>query len=160
MLEPGKPCPLCEMPLILRRLTPFSGDEKPLRITLAGMPALACTAPHTYFVEPAFPMWLMNHLVEEDEAKLPAGEGKGLIVKHYLCADCGKPLEAKQDHRHSFRVPMSYKDYAGFEVEISMPVYKCGGCGKEQLHSLRELRKLTPAALVHAFKAAGIKPPG
>ena len=35
--------------------------------------------------------------------------------------------------------------------------YHCTGCGKEQLHSLAELRKLTPAALVHAFQAAGIQ---
>ncbi len=44
-------------------------------------------------------------------------------------------------------------------VDLTMPVYRCSACGKEQLHSLKEIRKLTPEALAHAFQAADI-PPG
>jgi hypothetical protein len=40
-----------------------------------------------------------------------------------------------------------------------MPVYKCSACGKEQMHSLKEVRKLTPAAMAHAFEDANIPPP-
>jgi hypothetical protein len=40
-----------------------------------------------------------------------------------------------------------------------MPVYKYTACGKEQLHSLKEIRKLTPTAMAHAFEAANIPPP-
>lgn len=166
MIQAGKPCPLCagrggESSLLeSRHLPDFSGDEAPLRMTLHAMPALQCKVGHTYFVKPDFPVWLMNHLVQEDEAKLPAGEAKGFLIKHYVCGECGKALAAKEDHRHAFRVPVAYPSADAFEVDLSMPVFKCTGCGKEQLHSLAEVRKLTPAALVHAFKGAGIKAPG
>lgn len=160
MVAPGKPCPLCEAPLKHRRLPTFCGDEAPLRITLHGMPALSCDKPHVYFVKRDFALWLMNRLVEEDEATLPAGNATGLIFKSYLCRDCGKPLSPKRDHVHAFDLEVTYPGEPGFRVEISMPVFRCTGCDKEQIHSLAEVRKLTPAALVHAFKAAGIKAPG
>lgn len=160
MVALGKPCPLCEAPLQLKTLPSFSGDEAPLRLTLHGMPALACDKPHVYFVKPDFPIWLMDHLVQEDAATLPAGDATGLLFKSYLCHDCGKPLAGKADHTHSFNLHLAYEGQGPFRVEMSMPVFRCTGCGKEQIHSLAEVRKLTPAALVHAFKGAGIKPPG
>lgn len=155
----GQPCPLCEHRLSRTPLPAFSGDEQPLRVTLNAMPALQCATGHTYFVDPGFPLWLMQLLVDEKEAQLPAGEAKGFILKKYLCRECGGELAAKQDHRHAFRFDAAFGEEPGFEVELSMPVYKCPGCGKEQLHSLEEVRKLTPAALVHAYKGAGIKAP-
>ena len=155
----GRPCPLCEQPLARRVLPDFFGDEAPLRLVFKGMRALTCPAPHRYFIDHEFPMWLMNHLVEEDESRFPAGTGAGFLFKRYTC-QCGGALKRREDHRHVFTVPLQYKDHPAFTAEVSMPVYKCEACGKEQLHSLDELRKLTPAALVHAFKAAGIKAPG
>ena len=124
------------------------------------MPALACDKPHLYFVDPEFPLWLMNHLVDEDEPTLPAGDKTGLIFKAYLCHDCGKPLSPKLDHVHAFNLKLAYAGESEFQVEIAMPVFRCSGCGKEQMHSLSEVRKLTPAALVHAFRDAGIKAAG
>ncbi len=159
MIAAGTACPVCEHPLGPAVLAEFSGDEDPLRITLRRMPALRCPTGHTYFAHPKFPLWLMNHLTEEDEAALPAGQAKGFLVKHYHCGDCGQGLAPKADHRHAFTVELQYQSTGAFQAELSMPVFKCTGCGKEQLHSLEELRKLTPAALVHAFKEARIKPP-
>jgi DNA-directed RNA polymerase subunit RPC12/RpoP len=156
----GQPCPLCNRALVPGTLPEFSGDELPLSLAVRGMPILACEVPHRYFVNPEFPLWVMNHLVDEDEAKLPAGQAKGFLIKHYVCSECGKELAPKQDHRHSFHVPLKWKEGPEFEVILSMPVFKCTGCGQEQLHSLDEVRKLTPAALVHAFKGVGIKAPG
>ena len=157
---PGKPCPLCEAPLQPHILSAFSGVEAPLRITLHGMPALECAQRHTFFVKPEFPLWLMNHLVDEDEKTLPAGDKTGLIFKSYLCHDCGKPLEAKPDHTHAFDLPLAFEGGDEFRVEISMPVFRCAKCGREQVHSLQDVRKLTPAALVHAFRGAGIRVAG
>ncbi|QJR15731.1 hypothetical protein [Usitatibacter palustris] len=155
----GKACPVCHTPLALIALADQVGEEKPMRITLSGMPALECEKKHRYFVHAEFPLWLMTHLVDEDEAKLPAGRAKGFLIKHYVCTECGKDLAPKEDHRHAFRARESYKSTPEFDVEISMPVFKCVGCGREQLHSLDEVRKLTPAALVQCFKAAGLKAP-
>ena len=160
MVAPGKRCPQCDSPLQHRILGSFSGDEAPLRITIHGMPALACDKPHLYFIDPEFPLWLMNHLVDEDEATLPAGDKTGLIFKAYLCHDCGKPLSPKRDHVHAFNLKLAYAGEPEFQVEIAMPVFRCPGCGKEQMHSLGEIRKLTPAALVHGFRGAGIRAAG
>lgn len=159
MVALGKPCPLCEAPLQHRVLPPFSGDEAPLRLTLHGMPVLSCDKPHVYFVKRDFPLWLMDQLLEE-EAALPAGESTGLLFKKYLCRDCGKPLSPRSGPMHAFQVNLAYPGQADFRVEVGMPVFNCTGCGKPQLHSLSEVRSLTPAALVHAFKGAGIKAPG
>ena len=67
---------------------------------------------------------------------------------------------ARPDHRYSFWFDAAFEGGEAFAVELSMPVFRCAACGTEQLHSLERLRALTPAALVHAFKGAGIKPPG
>jgi len=54
---------------------------------------------------------------------------------------------------------MALADLAPFRVELSAPVYRCPSCSREQLHSLKEVRKRTPAALAQAFQAADL-PPG
>ena len=159
MAAAGKPCPLCKALLHHRIVDTLAGEEGPLRITLHDMPALSCDKPHLFFVRPDFPSWLLNHLVEEDEPALPAGEARGLVFKSYLCHDCGKPLSSGPDHQHSFPVTLAYEEEPRFRAEISMPVFRCTACGKEQVHSLAEVRKLTPTALVQAFKSAGIKAP-
>jgi hypothetical protein len=156
----AKPCPACASPLKHTTLPLIAGNEPPLRLTVHGMPALACARAHVYFVKPDFALWLMNHLVDEDEATLPAGDATGLLFKAYLCHDCGKPLSAKPDHVHAFNLPLAYAGEPEFRVEVAMPVFRCDACGKEQIHSLGEVRKLTPAALVDAFKGAGIKATG
>jgi len=46
-----------------------------------------------------------------------------------------------------------------FDVELTMPVHRCPSCGHEQVHSLKEVRSRTPAALAHAFKGAAIAAP-
>ena len=156
----GLPCPLCEAPLAQARLPHFSGDEAPLRVTLRAMPALQCPTGHTYFVKRGFPLWLTNHLVGNDEPGLPSARSSGWLLRKYACAQCGASLGARPDHRYSFWFDVAFEAGDAFAVELSMPVFRCAACGTEQLHSIERLRALTPAALVHAFKGAGIKPPG
>lgn len=135
------------------------GEADPLRIRLKEFPLRACPEGHRQFVRPEFAVELLQHLTEEDEPTLPAGKEKGLIMKKYLCEGCGEALEPKPDHRHTFSIDITLEDLDPFAVDLSMPVYKCSACGKEQLHSLKEVRKLTPAAMAHAFEAADIPPP-
>ncbi len=135
------------------------GEAEPLRLRLKEFPLRACAEGHRQFVRPEFAVELLQHLTEEDEPALPAGEEKGLIVKKYLCESCGESLEAKPDHRHTFSIEVKLDDLDPFGVDLTMPVYKCSACGKEQLHSLKEVRKLTPAAMAHAFEDANIPPP-
>jgi DNA-directed RNA polymerase subunit RPC12/RpoP len=135
------------------------GEADPLRIRLKEFPLRTCPEGHRQFLRPDFAAELLQHLTEEDEPQLPAGEEKGLIMKKYLCESCGQSLEPKPDHRHTFSIEVELSDLDPFGVDLSMPVYKCSACGKEQLHSLKEVRKLTPAAMAHAFEAADIPPP-
>lgn len=135
------------------------GESDPLRIRLKDFPLLRCQQGHRQFVRPHFGAELLQHLTEEDEPGLPAGEVKGLFKKQYLCESCGEELEPKPDHRHTFSISVKLEELDAFGVDLSMPVYKCSACGREQLHSLKEVRKLTPTAMAHAFDAAGIPPP-
>ncbi len=135
-----------------------AGEAKPLAIAIRGLPVLACSKGHRQFVHREFPRLLLEHLLKEDETALPAGEERGMIFKHFNCSACGAELAPKPDHRHTFTVDISLQDLAPFKVELTMPVYRCSGCEKEQIHSLQEIRKHTPEALAHAFQAAEIPP--
>ena len=157
MTDTYRSCTTCRAATSPLRLEPIAGAEKALAVTVRGLTVLACANGHKQFIDAEFPLRLKNHLVKEDEAKLPAGDEKGVLMfKHFSCHDCGRELEPKPDHRHTFTVTPGLPDQPQLEVDLTMAVYHCTGCGKEQLHSLAELRKLTPAALVHAFQAAGI----
>ncbi len=160
MIEAGKPCPLCQSPLAAKRLDEVTGDESPLRVALRELPVLACEAPHRYFVGHGFPIWLLNALSDAELAKIPAGRRQGLVFRKYACGGCGAVLPASGAGTRSFSARLAWKDSPEFGAEISIPVYRCGACGVEQARCAEELAKLLPAALVHAFMAAGLKAPG
>lgn len=154
-----KPCTRCHGETELTVIDSTEGEAEPLVVAIRNLPVATCAQGHRQFVRPEFPAQLLDHLTTQDEPNLPAGDEKGLIRKHYLCEGCGAELEPKPDHRHTFSVDVALKDLDPIRVELTMPVYKCTACDKEQLHSLKEIRKRTPQALAHAFQAAEI-PPG
>jgi hypothetical protein len=151
-----KTCTTCHSPTAPTRIDAITGEENALAVTLRGLPVLACEKGHRQFVSADFPLLLLDHLTEQDEPSLPAGAEKGLILKHFHCAGCGNELQPEPDRRHTFSFEVALPQIETFTVELTMPVYRCGRCGREQLHSLKELRRFTPAALAHAFKAAEI----
>lgn len=154
-----KPCSRCRGQTALTAIDAADADSKPLAVAVKAMPVASCDKGHRQFPQADFPRRLLEHLMQEDEAKLPAGEEKGLLIKHYHCASCGAELEPKPDHAHTFSVDVALPELDPFRVELTMPVYKCTACAKEQIHSLKEIRKYTPEALARTFQAAGI-PPG
>lgn len=156
----GKPCPLCEAPLAARTLPEFAGDESPMRLAIRGFPVLACEAPHRYFLGQKVPIWLLNELLDGELPKIPVGAEKGLIFRKYVCGGCGAALPASGSEPMTFSSAHAWNETPGFAVDVTVPVFRCGGCGREQARSGTELAKLLPAALVHAFKAAGLKAPG
>ena len=157
MTDTYRTCKTCHTATTPRLLEATTGEEKALTVTLRTLTVLECSNGHKQFLRPDLPLELLNHLMEEDEAQLQAGEEKGLIFKHFYCNDCGQELQAKPDHRHTFTFEPGLADQPELKVDLTIAVYKCAGCDKEQLHSLKEVRKLTPAALGHAFQAAGIQ---
>lgn len=156
----GLSCPLCEGPLAARTLAEATGDEAPMRLTLRGLPVFACDAPHRYFRGRPFPVWLLNALLEDELPRIPAGVGKGLLFRKYACGGCGAALPGSGGEPRTFSSTLAWQETPGFSVEVTVPVVRCAACGREQARSGAELGKLLPAALVHAFKAAGIKAPG
>ncbi len=149
-------CPICKSETVQSRLEAIRGEETPLALTVKGLPVLECPQGHRLFPQPDFPLLLLDHLLEQDEPELPASEAKGLLFRHYHCTSCGAELGKAADYTHTFRVDIALADLPPFEVDLTLPVHRCDRCWREQLHSLKEVRSSTPAALAHAFKSAQI----
>jgi hypothetical protein len=148
-------CRVCKAELDWRQLDAISGEEGSLALTVHRLPVLECPNGHRQFANEDFPLLLLDHLVEQDEASLPASEAKGMLIKHYHCSSCGEKLDSPAG-RQTFRLDVALDNIKPFDVELTLPVHRCARCGREQIHSLKEVRSLTPAALAHAFKSAHI----
>ena len=70
-------CPICKSETAAARLTSLSGEDAPLAVTVKGMPMLECTQGHRLFPLADFPLLLLDHLLEQDEPKLPVSQSKG-----------------------------------------------------------------------------------
>lgn len=149
-------CSRCRAATQLEHLNSISGETKVLTVTVTGMPVLVCAKGHRQFLDTTFPVRLLETMVDKNEVELPAGEQKGRLFKHFYCGQCHSELQPKPEHRHTFTVDVSLPDIDAFKVDLTMAVYRCGSCGKEQLHSLREMQTNTPLALGYAFQRGEI----
>ena len=154
-----KKCHVCKAEVAPGTLPAISGREGSLAVTVHHLPVLECPNGHRLFASPDFPLLLLDRLVEQDAAKLPASTAKGLLIKHHHCASCGQRLADSPDRQRTFHVDVELPEVAPFDVELTMPVHRCQACGHEQVQSLKEVRSRTPAALAHAFKDAAIAAP-
>ena len=159
-IEAGAPCPLCQAPLAPKLLREVVGEEGSLRLALRTLPVLACEVPHRYFVGPGFAVWLLNELADKELPKIPVGREKGLVFRGYECGACGTALPSAGGDPMTFSSTLDWEQMVPFVVDITVPVVGCPSCGRDQARSGAEIAKLLPSALVHAFKAAGIKAPG
>lgn len=135
-----------------------AGDAGPIALQVESLPILACDQGHRQFLHADFPRRLLEHLLDEDEGRLPAGKEQGLLIKHYHCGQCGARLNAQADHRQTFRFDVALDGSEAFRIALTAPVYRCPACSREQVHSLRDVRRRTPEALTRVFQAAGIPP--
>jgi hypothetical protein len=149
-------CPICKSETGRATLAELSGEEAPLAVAVKGLPVTECPQGHRFFAVPDFPLLLLDRLVENDEPTLPVSEAMGLLIKHDHCAGCGAELGKGAGDPHTFSFGITLNDLPAFEVALTLPVHRCASCGREQLHSVKEVRSRTPAALAHAFKAAKI----
>lgn len=151
-------CAICKAETEAAKLAETRGEDASLAVTVHDMPVRECPQGHRQFAHADFPLLLLDHLMEHDEPQLPASDAKGLLFKHYHCARCGTELSTGAEHPHTFHIEVALPDCPQFNVDLTVPVHRCPQCGHEQLHSLKDVRKHTPAALAHAFKAAEIAP--
>lgn len=154
MTNKPRRCPICKSDTAPARVDTATGEDAPLAVTVHGMPVLECAQGHRLFAIADFPLMLLDRLLEQDAPRLPASAAKGLLFKHYTCSKCGAELGSNADARRTFHIDVELPEVPAFGVDLTMPVHRCGRCGAEQLHSIKELKNHTPAALAHAFKAA------
>lgn len=147
-------CGKCYSAYEAKVLASLSGEAAPLKLTVHGMPALVCLKDHHAPVHRDFMVWLIQEL-RARESQFAAGKEQGMVFKKHLCGDCGKELAAKSERRQASPFDLSFEDAPPFKIEVEMPVYKCTGCGKEQIRSTKDLHNHIPAAVVGLNDAAG-----
>jgi hypothetical protein len=147
-------CARCSSVCELKTLPSVSGEDGPLKLTVLEMPAFACAKNHKAPLHQDFMLWLI-HEIRAREAQIAAGKEEGMIFKKHLCGDCGKELAAKPGRRQAFPYELKYEELAPFKLQLEMPLYKCTGCGKEQIRSTRDLHGHVAQAVVGINDGAG-----
>jgi len=147
-------CPMCSGACELRTVPAVSGEDGNLKLTLRDLPVFQCPKNHKVPVHRDFMLWLIQE-IRARESQIAAGKEQGLIFKKHLCDGCGKELGPKPERRQAYPYDLKYEDLAPFKLEIEMPLYKCTGCGKEQIRSAKDLHGHVPPAMVGINDAAG-----
>ncbi|OGA17500.1 MAG: hypothetical protein A3I63_05485 [Betaproteobacteria bacterium RIFCSPLOWO2_02_FULL_66_14] len=132
----------------------MSAGDSDLKLHAVDLPVLKCAKGHAAPVHREFMVWLIHELRDRCVPSIAAGEPKGLLFKKYHCA-CGAELAAKPGRNGSFSFDLAYPESPAFKVEFELPVYKCGGCGKEQARSAKDLAANTPMTIAALNDAAG-----
>lgn len=145
---------MCSGELGSNRLPTASGEDGPLKIMVNDMPVLECAKHHRTPIHRDFMIWLIQQ-IRERESRIATGKARGMLLKTYLCGQCDKALASKPERRQSFPFSLAYEEVAPFRLEIEMPVYKCTGCGKEQIRCVKDLHDHVPAAVVGINDGAG-----
>lgn len=155
----SKPCSKCKGEMSPAIHEPFHGEEGGLRVTIHDMPYVACEQGHKRFVSVAFAAELLDLLRSPaTHQDIPAATKKGFFTKHYLCPDCARELPESPTGQRSQEVTAELGKAQPFKVVLSIPVYKCGGCGGEHLRSAEETGTLAFKATDHAYRAIDIHP--
>lgn len=147
-------CARCSGSCELKRLPSVAGEDGPLKLTLLELPVFACAKGHQAPVHGDFMIWLIRE-IREREAQIAAGREEGMIFKKHKCGGCGRELAPKPERRQAFPYELKYEDLAPFALQVEMPLYKCIGCGKEQIRSAKDLHGHVPAAMVGINDGAG-----
>lgn len=147
-------CARCSSASQLSTVASISGEDGPLKLTLLDLPVFACEKNHRAPVHRDFMIWLIQE-IRGREGQHAAGREEGMIFKKHLCGACGKELAPKPERRQAFPYELKYEELAPFKLQIEMPLYKCTGCGKEQLRSAKDLHAHVPGAMVGINDGAG-----
>ena len=147
-------CARCSGACEMKTLASVSAEDGPLKLSLSELPVFACAKNHKVPVHRDFMIWLIQQ-IREHEPEIPAGKEEGMLFKKHLCGACGKELAAKPERRQVFPYELRYEELAPFSLQLDMPVYKCSGCGKEQIRSTKELHGRVPGVMVGINDSAG-----
>ncbi len=155
----AKTCKQCGAELALARLDAMRGEESGVALSIDGMPAYACDKGHKRFLTADFPMRLIDALAKAETPDLPVARKKGLLRKRYLCPGCGDALPDEAGTHTTLERSLALKDSAPFNTTLSVPLYRCAGCGAAAMRPGEEMTNALMKAAAQAFQSAGI-PPG
>lgn len=147
MTQKIRKCAMCSDACEMTTLPAASAEDGPLKLTVQSMPVLECPKHHRAPVHRDFMIWLIQE-IRAREPQFAAGKEQGMLFKKHLCGQCGAELAAKPERRQAFPFDLTYEGSAPFRLEIEMPLYKCTGCAKEQIRSVKDLHNHVPAAIV------------
>jgi hypothetical protein len=156
---PAKPCGICRGPVAPATIPHIEGTEGRVRMSIEGMPALACADGHRRFLAPDFAIRMMEALYAGGRlAADPPAAKKGLLRTRYVCAGCGTELSepAAQPLESRHRIALSGSE--PFMVRLAQPRFECASCGKANMLPDGTLRDALLKASVAAFRSAEVAP--
>jgi len=159
MSKAPAPCSKCKGEMSMSIVDPFQGEEGGVKISIHEMPALVCAQGHKRFVHAEFAALLMDLMVSpESFRKVPGAVKKGLFKKRFHCPACDMELPGSPTGRQTQEVMAQLRKAQPFKVVVEMPIFKCGGCGKECIQSAEETAQLAFKATGHAYRSIDIHP--
>jgi len=159
MTGASKPCKACGSATQVTTLGSFRGEEGTVAVTVNGMPALVCANGHKRFLYPEFVTRLMDFVAEPEKvAPQPPAVKRGLFKKHFHCSGCDAELPATPTKKSECVLDASFKNAAPFKVVVQVALYKCDGCGREQVLSNEDVATSAFKAVAHGFRAADVHP--
>jgi hypothetical protein len=149
-------CYQCRRSTSMEVLGPVSGEETQLTMTVHGLPVHVCENGHRQFTHTKGALQRLLRLADEGGAPLPISREQGRLFKRRVCSDCGEGVERDSRRWQTFHIEMQLTELPPFGIDLTVPVYRCRGCGKGHVRSSKDIREHAPAALVRALRAAGI----
>lgn len=155
----SKPCSKCKSEMSPKVLDPFHGEEGGLKLTVTGMPAMVCAQGHKRFIHLEFAAQLMDLMMSPEVfSSIPSARKKGLFKKRYHCPRCDAELPESSGGHHRLEVVAELKKAEPFKVPVDVPLFRCGGCGKESTYSVEDVTRLAFKATDHAYRSIDIHP--
>jgi len=157
MADASKPCRECGSATKVTTLGSFRGEEGTVAVIVNGMPALVCAKDHKRFLYPDFVTRLMDFVADPEQvAPQPPAVKRGLFKKRYYCSGCDAELPAVPTGKSERGLDASFKNAALFKVVVQVALYKCDGCGREQVLSNEDVAGSAFKAVAHGFRAADV----
>ena len=157
MAGESKPCKECGSETKVTTLGVFRGEEGPVAVIVNGMPALVCAKDHKRFLYPEFVTRLMDFVADPEKvAPQPPAVKRGLFKRRYHCNECNAELPFTAEKKSERVLDPNLKNAAPFKVVVQVALYKCEGCGREQVMSNEEVAECAFKAVAHGFRAADV----
>lgn len=146
-------CIQCRRETFPHVIDAVSGEEGPLSVTLRGLRVQVCPRGHKQLTHGAFAARFVLGIAHSGET-LPVATSRGFWSRRLVCTACSGEVDNHSDPLHTFHLDVQDEDAPMGGVDLSLPAYQCGSCGKAHLRSRKDLQALS-AAVLNALRAAG-----